>query len=199
MKVNVIELSNSAMLDEPLYPGKRLVKKYAVPGDHKSHCVVFDWHETRQLHVELKAGLTGRSIDAKELRQYPVSYQAPTYLDIMFVDADDEETEGKSGGDSGGLSMKAFGKAMGGKIPTRGEIKKFVVMGKELAKESYAAAYENLKAQLAQVKVMAIDLMQGVIKRATPGGGLQAKCDEVIKYKYDAEKTAPMFGGMTPT
>jgi len=205
MRVDVLELVERAHLNEPLYPGKKLVKKYVVPGDHKSHCAVFDWHNQDHLRVEIKAGLTGKALDPKELRQYPVSYQAETYMDIDFVDSqedeDDETAQGKSGGGSGGIKMKAFAKVTDGKTPSQGEIKKFVVMGKELAKEAFATAYENLKAQLSQAKVMTIDLMRGVadvIKRATPGGGLQAKGDETISYKYDAERTAPMFGGMTP-
>ena len=82
-----------------------------------------------------------------------------------------------------------------------GDIQKFVIMGREIAKEAYGQALENLKHQLEQTKIMAIDLMNGVadiIHKATPGGGLVAKGDEDIKYKYDAEKTGPMFGGMTP-
>jgi hypothetical protein len=207
MKVDVLDLVAQADLDEPLYPGKRVVKKYAVHGDHKSHCAVFDWQTGEKLHIEIKAGLSGKTLEAKELRQYPVSFQAPTYLDIVFVDSEeteddnqDESARGKSGG-SGGRKMKAFKKAMDGHIPASGEIQKFVVMGKELAQEAFATAFENLKTQLGQAKIMAMDLMKGVadvIKRATPGGGLEAKGDETIKYKYDSERTAPMFGGLTP-
>ena len=75
-------------------------------------------------------------------------------------------------------------------------------MGKEIAQEAYAQAFENLKAQLSQTKIMAMDLMKGVsdiIQKATPGGGLSARGDETLKYRYDAEKTAPMFGGLTPS
>jgi hypothetical protein len=210
MKIDIQDLISHSGLNEPLYPGKRLVKKYVVPGDHKSHCAVFDWLESDHLHIEVKAGLTGKTLEAKELRHYPVSYQAPTFVDIVFVDSkdttekdeDEDETSGTSGDGSGGLKMKAFSKVTQGKLPTAGEIKKFVVMGKELSKESFATAFENLKVQLSQAKIMAMDLMKGVsdvIKRATPGGGLSAKGDETIKYKYDAERTAPMFGGLTPT
>lgn len=88
-----------------------------------------------------------------------------------------------------------------GKIPETGTIEKFVVMGKELAKEAFSTAFENLKQQLGQAKVMAMDIMKGVanIVKATPGGGLEARGDESVKYKYDAEKTAGMFGGMAPS
>ena len=83
-----------------------------------------------------------------------------------------------------------------------GEIQKFVVMGKELAQEAFAQAFDNLKEQLHQTKVMAMDVMKDVgdiIKKATPGGGLEAKGDESVKYKYDVEKTVGLFGGMAPS
>ncbi len=227
MKVDIQDLLKSTGSNEALYPGKKMVRKYQQPGEYKSHCVVFDWHDPKTLHVELKAGLSGHTLDNKELHHYPVSFQAATYLDIATVndnsahaedeeEDEDEETgaQGKSGG--GGkkparrrdrddvetsVSLRSFGRIADGRIPSVGDIQKFVVMGKELAKEAYAQAYENLKTQLAQTKIMAIDLMKGVsniIQKATPGGGLTAKGDETLKYRYDAEKTAPMFGGLTP-
>jgi len=219
MRVNVKELLDSAGLqDEAFYPGKRIVKKFAVSGDHKSHCMVFDWHDNL-IRVELKAGLTGRALDSKELRHFPVSFQAPTYLDIETdeteeEDEDDEEgSRGKSGGGGKKPAMKAveevslsslhaFTKMADGAVSTLGDIKKFVIMGKEIAREAYEQAFENLKVQLSQAKVMAMDLMKDVvdiIHRATPGGGLAPKGDETIKYKYDAEKNGPMFGGLMPT
>ncbi|MEM9469732.1 MAG: hypothetical protein AAF988_06175, partial [Pseudomonadota bacterium] len=155
-----------------------------------------------------------------DLKNYPVSYQAPTYLKLL-VNNDNEESEeeedeegekGKSGG--GGKkpktevleetdlsSMNAFDKVSDGEIPSLGDIKEFVVMGKELAQEAFATAYENLTEQLKQAKVMAMDILKDVgntIQRATPGGGLEAKGNEKINYKYDVEKTAALFGGMSP-
>ena len=216
MKVDVKDLLESAGLkDEAFYPGKRVVKKFVQHGEHKSHCAVFEWHENK-IHVELKAGMSGRTLDPKELHHYPVSFQARTFLDIETNDnAEDEEDEDGARGKSGGggkkpamkkheesLSLGAFSKMAEGAVSTLGEIKKFVIMGKEIAREAYAQAFENLKVQLAQTKVMAMDLMKDVtniIHKATPGGGLAARGDESIKYKYDAEKTAPMFGGLTPS
>lgn len=217
MKIDVRELLETAGLkDESFYPGKRVVKKFIQHGEHKSHCVVLEWHDGT-IRVELKAGMTGRTLDPKELRHYPVSFQAPTYLDIEAENKDeDEEKDGKGKATGGGgkrparhraedaslTSMAAFSKMADATVSTLGEIKKFVIMGKEIAREGYAQAFENLKAQLSQTKIMAMDLMKGVadiIHKATPGGGLAAKGDETIKYKYDAERTAPMFGGLTPT
>ncbi len=214
MKVDVKDLLVSAgMEQESFYPGKRVVKKFTVHGDHKSHCMVFTWHD-KTIRAELKAGLTGHTLDAKELRHFPVSFQAPTYLEVETDEQEDEEDEGTSSasGKGGGKkphmkkeelsTVRAFSKMADGAVSTLGEIKKFVIMGKEIAKEAYAQAYENLKLQLSQSKVMAMDLMKGVsdiIHKATPGGGLTPRGDETIKYKYDAEKTAPMFGGLTPS
>jgi len=223
MQVNIQELVKESGLDEKIYPGKKLVKKYKQPGEFKSHCVSFDWR-TDVLRVELKAGLTGRDLDLKELKNYPVSYQAPTYIELIsndilkskteddIEDEDEDETKGKSGGggkkpamkklEDSELSLSAFEKVTEGIIPEQANIEKFVVMGKELAQEAFATAFENLKEQLHQTKVMAMDIMKGVsdiIKKATPGGGLQAKGDESINYKYDSDKTAGLFGGMAPS
>lgn len=219
MKVDIRELLQSAGLEsEGFYPGKKLVKKYMQHGEHKSHCMVFTWHDDL-IRAELKAGIHGHNLDAKELRHFPVSFQAPTYVEIEagndnIEDEDEEggETSGKGGG--GGkkpkmkkpeqslTSMNAFTKMADGAVNTLGEIRKFVIMGKEIAREAYAQAFDNLKAQLSQSKIMAMDLMKGVsdiIQKATPGGGLSARGDETVKYRYDAEKTAPMFGGLTPS
>ncbi len=214
MQVNIQELISETGIDEKIYPGKRMVKQYMQPGEFKSHCVVFDWR-TELLRVELKAGLSGKSLDLKDLKKYPVSYQAPTFIELVAENDDKEEEEEGSKGKSGGggkkpamkkledseLSLSAFDKVTTGKVSEMAEIKKFVVMGKELAQEAYAQAFENFKTQLHQVKVMAMDIMKDVgnmIKKATPGGGLEAKGDESVKYKYDTEKTASLFGGMSP-
>lgn len=217
MKVDVKELLSSAGLeDEGFYPGKRIVRQYLQHGEYKSHCAVFEWNDDSIL-VELKAGMTGRTLDAKELKKHPVSFQARTYLEIEASNDDEEEdgegSKGKSGGggkkpgvhkleESSLSSLGAFTKMADGAVSTLGEVKKFVIMGKEIAREAYAQAFENLKVQLAQTKIMAMDLMKGVsdiIHKATPGGGLAPRGDEDIKYKYDAEKTAPMFGGLAPS
>jgi hypothetical protein len=67
-------------LEEPLYPGKRVVKKLPQPGEYKSHCIVYDWRDPSRIRIELKAGLSGRDLPPKELRKYPPSYQAPTFI-----------------------------------------------------------------------------------------------------------------------
>ena len=218
MQVNIQELLKETGNKEQLYPGKRIVQKYVQPGEFKSHCVVFDWRSSDLLRVDLKAGLLGKNLDINELKKYPVSYQAPTFLELitdnddsLLEEEDEEGSKGKSGGggkkpakkklEDSDVSLSAFEKVSEGQVSELGEIQKFVVMGKELSQDSFAQAYENLKEQLRQTKVMALDIMKNVgdvIKKATPGGGLEAKGDESIGYKYDAEKTAALFGSMSP-
>ena len=218
MQVNIQELLKETGNKEEIYPGKRIVQKYAQPGEFKSHCVVFDWRSSDLLRVELKAGLRGKDLDLSDLKKYPVSYQAPTFLELIAnnddSDIEEEEEEGSKGKSGGGgkkpakkkledsdISLSAFEKVSEGQVSKLGQIQKFVVMGKELGQEAFAQAFENLKEQLRQTKVMALDIMKDVgdvIKKATPGGGLEAKGDESIGYKYDAEKTAALFGGMSP-
>lgn len=204
MQVNVNELIEASDLKEPLYQGKRVVKKYPVAGDHKSHCMVFDWRDQRELHVELKAGLTGRDLDPKELAQYPVSFQARTYIDIETAneneeDEEDSGTSGRSGKGGGGKkpASDAFSKALDTEHSETGKIKRMMIMGKEIAQEAFATAYQNFKEQLHQTKIAAMDIMKGVtdIERATPGGGLEAKGNETINYKYNIEKNSGMFSG----
>ncbi len=221
MQVDIKDLLKSAGLEsEGFYPGKRLVRKYTQHGEYKSHCMVFSWNDDL-IRAELKAGVYGHTLDAKELRHFPVSFQAPTYLEIKArndnaedTEDDEDDEDGEARGKSGGggkkpkmkknelTTMNAFARMADGTVTTFGEIEKFVIMGKEIAREAYAQAYENLKAQISQTKIMAMDLMKGVgdiIHKATPGGGLAPRGDETVKYKYDAEKTAPMFGGMAPS
>ncbi|MCS5595742.1 MAG: hypothetical protein NZ828_00655 [Alphaproteobacteria bacterium] len=203
MQVNVNELIEASDLKEPLYQGKRVVKKYPVAGDHKSHCMVFDWRDQSLLHVELKAGLTGRDLEPKDLAQYPVSFQARTFVDIETANENEDEeesgTSGRSGKSGGGKrpAKHAFSKALDAEHAEHGKIKRMMIMGKEIAQEAFAVAYENLKEQLHQTKIAAMDMMKGVanIERATPGGGLDAKGNETINYKYNIEKNSTMFSG----
>ena len=82
MQVNIEEFLKECGLDEPLYPGKKVVKKLPQPGEYKSHCVVYDWRNPDKIRIEVKAGLSGRDLPAKELAKYPVSFQSPTYIEL---------------------------------------------------------------------------------------------------------------------
>ncbi|MDB5491890.1 MAG: hypothetical protein JWO78_1739 [Micavibrio sp.] len=81
-KVNIQELLAKAGLDEPLYPGKRVVRKCPQQGQFKSHCVVYDWRDPKKIRIEMKAGLSGRDLPKKELSKYPISFQTPTFIEV---------------------------------------------------------------------------------------------------------------------
>lgn len=84
MQVNIQEYLQKCGLDgdEPFYPGKRIVKKLPQAGEYKSHCIVYDWREPEKIRIEVKAGLSGRTLPPKELAKYPPSFQSPTYIEI---------------------------------------------------------------------------------------------------------------------
>lgn len=197
MKINIQEfLDHCGITEETIFPGKRLVHKLRQPGEYKSHCVILDWH-----HADLK--------------KYPVCFQAPTYIDIKTKANDDareddaDEDEGRSGrqsGGGGGKKMKkalqgemlsAFATVMEGKIPETGDIKKMVIMGKEIARDSYAQVMEKLAEQIRQTKIIATDLLAEAgkfITKYTPPAFMAPTGDEDKPYKYDRTKNEPMFG-----
>lgn len=82
MHVNIQEFLDTCGLNEPLYPGKRVVKKLPQAGEHKSHCIVYDWRNPEKIRIEVKAGLSGRNLDPADLRKYPISFQSPTYIEL---------------------------------------------------------------------------------------------------------------------
>lgn len=216
MNVNIEKLLDECNLKEKIYPGKRVVQKMPQPGDFKSHCVVYNWQIPETLRIEVRPGTSGRILAPKDLKKYPVSFQAETYVDIGIVNEDDEEEEGskgKAGGKGGGgkkpkkkkkSSLSSFSSVAEGKLPNAGEIKKMVVMGKEIAQEAMATMLEALVAQIRKVKVAPIDLMADAGKLVTkymPPSFMEAKGDvkDMKPYKYDREKNEPMFGGMAPS
>ncbi|HEY0902171.1 MAG TPA: hypothetical protein VGD95_08615 [Micavibrio sp.] len=216
MKINIQEfLDHCGITDEKIFPGKKLVRKLRQPGEFKSHCVILDWHHTDQLHIEIKAGLSGRTLANADLKKYPVCFQAPTYIDIKTNisndDAcdDDEEEQGSSGrasGGGGGRKLKkslqgemvsAFSTVMEGKVPELGTIKKMVVMGKEIGKDAYAQVMEKLAEQIRQTKIIATDLLAEAgkfITKYSPPAFMKPTGDEDKPYKYDRMKNEPMFG-----
>lgn len=101
MQVNIEEFLETCGLDEPLYPGKRVVKKLPQPGEYKSHCIVYDWRDPDKIRVEIKAGLSGRDLPAKELKKYPLSFQSPTFIELNVGEPDsknNKETKAKGKG-----------------------------------------------------------------------------------------------------
>lgn len=158
MEVNIQDFIREAGLSEPFYPGKRVVKACPQPGEYKSHCVVYDWHDPAHIRIEIKAGLSGRDLPLKELTRYPISFQAPTFIEIdvntgsiktiskhasdaslTAVNDDDEDEDGESGS-----GKKSSG---GGKRPA---VKKKLSMG------SFAMAAEGAVAELGTVVEMVV-------------------------------------------
>lgn len=218
MRLNIKELLVNCGVEELLYPGKRFVQKLAQPGEHKSHCAVFDWRTPEMMRIEIKAGLSGKDLPVKELRKFPVSFQSPTYIEIDTSSAhartahddedEDEEEEGKGKSGGGGKAPKkkrnqktmgAFSRVVEGKVPELGEITKLVVMGKEIAKHAYESVINILTAQIKSMCVTPVNIVAAAqavnVSVAEPGGGLKAKGHETLGYKY---KGADMFGLENP-
>ncbi len=217
MKVNVAEFLKESGIDEPFYPGKRLVKQCRQAGEFKSHSVVFDWRDPGKIRIEVKAGLSGRSLEPAKLKNYPVCFQSPTYVEIEMVDQinakakddeDDEEAKGKGksgSGDSKGHKKKkktslaemstvinqAFSDIVEGKVPELGQIVEMVVMGTEIAKDAYGAVMGKLCEQLQHAKIGATDLLSQAgkfITTYTPPAFMKPSGTEDAVYSYDREK-----------
>lgn len=223
MLLNIKKFLKEAGITEALYPGKRLVKKCKIPGDYKSHSVVLDWRDPDKLRLEVKAGLSGKDLEPKDLKKYPVSFQTPTYVEIDVksekTDSDEEEDEekGKSGGKGGSggkrpLKKKGledieviaarFGDSAEGRVPEEGTIREIVVMGLQIAKEAFETVMSELAKQISHAVIATTELVAKageLITRVQPPSFLKPKGDETAKYKYDREKNAdigfkPSFG-----
>ena len=223
MQVNIKEFVSQAGLDEPFYPGKRVIKLCPQPGEYKSHCVVYDWRTPSHIRIEIKAGLTGRDLPTQDLIKYPVSFQAPSFIeidvesgemrtlsakDIAANDDDDDEESGSSGKSGGGgkrpakkslsQSMSSFSSAVEGLLPERGKITQMVIMGMSIAEDAYTSVLNKLFTQVEHAKISATDLMAAagkLVTKFTPPAFLKPKGDETKVYKYNREKNEVMFGG----
>lgn len=217
MQVDLKKFLDEAHIEEAFYPGKRIVKACKQTGEYKSHCVVLDWRDPENIHIEIKAGLSGKHLAPENLKQYPVCFQMPTYVNIKVTndnadsDEDEEdEEEGKASGGKGGGGKKPakkkkktlsniamiaerFSQSAEGKIPTLGKIVNMVVLGVEMAKDSFGAAFDELTKQIGHAKVSATQLLaktSDLITRVAPPSYLTPRGDETQKYKYDREKNA---------
>ena len=229
MDVNIQEFIRQAGLEEPFYPGKRVVKACPQPGEYKSHCVVYDWHDPAHIRIEIKAGLSGRDLPLKELTRYPISFQAPSFIEIDVKtgsiksisaraqddDEDDDEESGSSGKKSGGggkrpavkrkqegVSLMSFVSAAEGKVSEMGKVVQMVVMGMEIAKEAYSAVLDKFFVEVQHAKITVSDLVVAagkLVTKFTPPAFLKPKGDETKVYKYNREKNEPMFTGMMPS
>lgn len=222
MKVNVEKFLADAGITEPFYPGKRLVQPCRLPGDFKSHCVVLDWRDPARIRIEVKPGLSGKDLAVAQVKQYPVSFQTPTFVEIEIVNdnasartEEDEEDEGKAKGKSGGgskgqkkgrklsdmtgLMNKAFSDIVQGKIPDAGNIVQMVVMGVEITKEAFGNVFGKLTEQINHARIATTDLLADAgnfITKYTPPAFLAPKGNEDKVYKYDAVKNFDI--GLSP-
>ena len=212
MQVNVKQFLEEAGITEAFYPGKRLVHSCRQPGEYKSHCVVLDWRNPDKIKIEVKAGLSGKDLEPKQLKYYPVSFQTPTYVDIEIIndnkdDKDDEEEKGKSGKSGGGgkkpakkklsdvklMASEAFGTVMEGKIPEAGKIIEMVVLGTQIAAEAYSNVMGKLAHGIAHAKISTTDMLAQAgkfVTKYTPPSFMKPTGDEQATYKYDREKNA---------
>lgn len=175
--------------------------------------MVIDWRNPEKLRVEIKAGLSGKDLEPKNLKYYPVCFQAPTYVDVEFIndneDKDEEEGKGKASGKGGSggkkpktddkltamksLASDAFGQVMEGKIPELGTITEMVVMGKEIAREAYGNVLHKMAEQLQKGKITATELVAQAgkfVTKVAPPSFLEPKGEVDVPYKYDREKNA---------
>ena len=218
MLLNIKKFLKEAGITEALYSGKRLVKKCKIPGEYKSHSVIFDWRDPHKLRLEVKAGLSGKDPENKELRKYPVSLQTPTYVEIDMKSEkkseDEEGEEGKSSGKSGSggkqpkmknledVEMIAgrFGDSAEDKVPEQGTVREIVVMGLQVAKEAFETIMSELAKQINHAVIATTELLAKageLVTRVQPPSFLKPKGDETAKYKYDREKNADI--GFRPT
>ncbi len=225
MQINIQQFIQQAGLNEPFYPGKRVVKACPQPGEYKSHCVVYDWHDPARIRIEIKAGLSGKDLTPKELVRYPISFQAPTFIEIDVKtgairtlsshDDEDGDEDGEGGKKSSGGGGKrpalkkselqsttfSFASAAEGLVPELGKIVNMVVLGMQIAEEAFGKVLDKFYAQVEHGKMAATDLMAAAgkfVTKYTPAAFLKPAGDEDKVYKYNREKNEPMFAGMNP-
>ena len=212
MNIDVQKLLKDCGHEQPFYPGKRMVQKLAQAGEYKSHCVVYDWRAPDTVRVDIKAGLTGKDLPAKDLAKYPISFQSPTYIEIDMT-ARDEEEEGEDetgrakGGGSGGAKMKkrqperrafsAFSAVVEGKVNSMGAIARMVVMGKDIAASAFETVLGALTAQIRQMKVTPVNVVAAITKvtKVAPGGKALNEIDRSLLEGVQPYNPKDMFGG----
>ena len=212
MRVDIKEFLDNAGIGDTLYPGKRIVKPCKHIGDYKNHCVVVNWRTPETITIDIRPGLSGKNLPAEILKKYPVCFQMPTRVEIKVVndngDDEGEEEKGKSGRSSGGGGGKKpahtkpedmdtisarFGDSAEGTIPSGGEITNMIVMGVQIAKESFATAFAELTRQIRHAKITATEILSKAADMVThiqPPSYVKPKGYETVQYDYDVEKNA---------
>lgn len=211
MQLNVKEFMKECGVEEQIYPGKRLVHRLPQPGENKSHCVVYDWRNPGLLHIEVKAGLSGKDMPPKDLKKFPISFQSPTYVEIDMAantnrDDDDSEgdvEEGSSGKGGGGgkkpkrnISLQSFSQVMEGRIPDLGEVKKLVLMGKNIARDAMAPVLASLAAQIKTMAVAPVNILANItaVTKIAPGGRPASEVDPSLLKNAKPYKPKDLFG-----
>ena len=217
MRLNIAKWLKEMGIEDTLYWGKRIVKALPQPGQFKNHSVVVNWREPEKIRIDLRAGLSGKTLAARELANYPLQLQSETFfeLDVTTTATEDEgKTSGKAGdkaGDKGGArsfrhqkdeELKtglsgSFGAAHSEEIPTHARLARGVVMGMEVAGEALDKVFDQFCQQIQQAKIMASDLLASAgkhITRYTPPPFMAPRGDEDAVYKYDRTRNEGMFG-----
>lgn len=214
MQVNVKQFLVDADIKEAVYPGKRIVKKCKQVGEYKNHCVIVDWRDPATITIDIKPGLSGKHLAPEIVKKYPVCFQMPTHVVIDITNDndsdsdDDEEGDGeKSKGKSGGGGKKPakkkledieiiaarFGDSAEGDIPASGTIKEMVVMGVEIAKNAFGAAFSELTEQIHHAHLVMTEVLAkaaDMVTRVQPPEFMEPKGNETAQYNYDRDKNA---------
>ena len=226
MQLDIKDFLADTGLDEALYPGKRVVQKLAQGGDYKSHCVVYDWRATNMLRLDIKAGMSGQDLPRKDLAKYPVSFQSPTFIEFDTsdrlqhaahaadeTDADaEEEGEGSASGSGGGGGKKfgnkktanifsAFSSVVEGKVPSMAEVKKMVVLGKDIAATAFESVLKIVAAQIKNLTVTPVNILAAAIKPtvATPGGRALGDLHQGLVERADIKYSPKDMFGIAPS
>lgn len=208
--VNIIEmLKNIGIKDTVFYWGKRIVKSLPQPGSFKNHAVIANWIEPEKIRLELRAGLTGKTLSAKELANYPLQFQSETFFELEVEDDETQDDKGRAGKGGKGSASHAFKRrdpdalrnsfwdARSEKVATTARLTRGVVMGMEIGKNILEKVFDQFCEQVRHARVLATDLLASAgkaITRYTPPPFMAPRGDENKVYKYDREKNETMFG-----
>jgi hypothetical protein len=208
--LHIIDLLKSIGINEQFYWGKRIVKSLPQPGSFKNHAVVANWIEREKIRLELRAGLSGKTLSAKELANYPLQFQSETFFELHVEDqSEKEDSKGKTGkGGKGSVShafkrrdpdalRNSFWDARSEKIATCAKLSRGVVMGMEIGRDALERVFDQFCEQVRHARVLATDLLASAgkaITRFTPPPFMAPRGDEDKVYKYDREKNETMFG-----
>jgi hypothetical protein len=214
MRLTINELLANLGLDGPFYWGKRLVRGFAQPGSFKSHSIVANWVDPHLIRVDLRAGLSGKTLDKKDLAQYPLQLQTETFFEFSTDEAEGEKGEKDSGGKGrrGGGAARSFRRssdklsspfeqAHSRAVAAHATLSRGVVMGMEIGKNALEGVFKQFCAQVAAAKVLASDLLAAAgkaVTRYTPPPFMSPRGDEQKVYKYNRAKNETMFG-IVPT